>query len=99
MTRWQKFKRFSKRYFFALCAVLAGAGFIQMLADIKEIIRKARMPNDKMMLGHHPQCNVRISMIGNVKYKCDCYMSYIHQERKELDKFREQAKKKDRGIW
>lgn len=70
-----------------------------MLADIKEIKRKARMSNDKMMLGHHPQCNVRTSYAGDTRYKCDCYMSWIHQERKEFDKYREQAKKKDVGIW
>lgn len=99
MTKWQKFKRFSKRYFFALCAVLAGAGFIQMLANIREIKRKARMPNNnKTMLSHHPECQT-VWWIKSGRPVCDCYMKWVHKELKELDKYREQVKKKDVGIW
>jgi len=90
LTRWQKFKR----WIWWLCAIYVGPRFFEILGRIK-----GKKHMSKMMLGHHPQCNVRASITGDARYKCDCYMSYIHQERKELDKYREQAKKKDRGIW
>lgn len=69
----------------ALCAVLAGAGFIEQLAKIKQIKRNARKPKklDKMMLSHHDDC---VFWDTNHK-KCDCYMKWINEDRKKLQWF------------
>lgn len=73
----------------ALCAVLAGAGFIEQLAKIKQIKRDARRPKnlDKKMLTHHYDC----IFWNNNNTKCDCYLGWVQKELKELDRLREAA--------
>ena len=86
-TRWQKFKRFM----WFLGAVIAGASFFEKLAEIQQIKRNARRPKnlDKKMLTHHYDC-----MFWDTNHKkCDCYIQWIQEDLKELDRLREAARR------